>query len=87
MGSVECVTDQVPSSHSKGGLWKFVDDESTGLYFFGERSEMEECAGVRGTFTVGEPGARLDVARASAMVICKVLDHIVSMGYFEIDHV
>jgi len=37
MGSVECVTDQVPSSHSGDGALKLVVDGSFGLYFRGDR--------------------------------------------------
>lgn len=40
MGSVLCVTDQVPWSHSRGGDWKVVEDGRIGLYFFGERRLM-----------------------------------------------
>jgi hypothetical protein len=49
MGKVECVTDHVPSSHSRGGEVKAVDEGSLGLYFFGERREIdvseESCKG------------------------------------------
>lgn len=49
IGKVECVTDQVPSSHSRGGEVKAVDEGSLGLYFFGERREIdvseERCKG------------------------------------------
>jgi hypothetical protein len=40
IGKVECVTDQVPWSHSRGGEMKEVDEESLGLYFLGERREI-----------------------------------------------
>ena len=37
MGSVECVTAQVPWSHSRGGDVKLVEDGRVGLYLRGER--------------------------------------------------
>lgn len=40
MGRVECVTLQVPWSHSRGGDWKEVEEGRVGLYFLGERRVM-----------------------------------------------
>lgn len=37
IGKVEWVTDQVPSSHSSGGVEKAVEVGSWGLYFLGDR--------------------------------------------------
>lgn len=51
MGSVECVTDQVVSSHSRGGGVKVSDEGSLGLYFFGVRriiGELDTWFGVVG---------------------------------------
>lgn len=45
MGRVECVTDQVPLSHSSGGGVKIVDERSLELYFFGDRRVIEVLEG------------------------------------------
>ena len=58
MGRVLCVTDQVPSSHSRGGEMKLVE-ERAGPYFLGERRVIgldlgagEEAGGASTTIVV-----------------------------------
>ena len=47
MGRVLCVTDQVPSSHSRAGEAKEVEEGSMGLYFRGERRLIRGAEGWR----------------------------------------
>jgi len=82
MGRVECVTDQVAWSHSRGGDLKSVEEGSLGLYFLGERSKiggLDELDGssrgaTKGASTImvvppgDSPGGRLESGVGSAIL-------------------
>jgi hypothetical protein len=87
MGKVECVTHQVPWSHSGDGEVKFVEEGKVGLYLRGERRVIgvlfEEVGTSKdlGTSTVmvvppgDSPGVRVELAveaAGSAMVAARL---------------
>jgi hypothetical protein len=60
MGRVLCVTDHVPSSHSRGGALKLADAT---LYLIGVRRSMGGCS------LVVDVVDGIDVRFASAMIL------------------
>ena len=61
IGRVECVTAQVPSSHSIGGGVKFTEDGRVGLYLSGERRVIE--------VVIADVGASIDLDASAVIAV------------------
>lgn len=88
IGRVECVTLQVPWSHSRGGDKNEVDEGRVGLYFLGERRLIvlaEAALGVAtlvgGTSTtIVVPPGDSPAGRASSAMLAVLLPENIQIG-------
>lgn len=79
IGRVECVTDHAPSSHSRGGGMKVVDEGSWGLYFLGERRVIGES-------DIGFASVSACAScRISGLVVASAMILTLKFGWVEVD--